>query len=347
MLQARLAEDGDDVHFVITLPEADAALEALKEPDSNRGKRAFLTDHKPDLVVWIDGAFPAGLLGACAAQDVPVVAVNARAGALQALGGRWLPGRTRSILAPLRRVHAVDQATALAFQKAGLSSKRIIVAPALQELPEVQPVDPDSVTKRATEIGTRPTWLALGPKPAEWSILLTAHRQATRRAHRLLLVVLAATPDHIPELAEACAAAALSFATPTSEPPLTEATQVFCPGTLDDLGLWCRVVPISFIGGSFHGDLAVDPYVPVTLGSVPLHGPRAGSGTRRLLQLVDATATQGVSMPDALGDAVSVLLAPDVTAQKVTAGWDAITRGADIADLLIDVIQQIIDGDLT
>ena len=122
-----------------------------------------------------------------------------------------------------------------------------------------------------------------------------------------------------------------------------ENTQVFVAENPGELGLWYRLAPLSFLGGSLvpgHG--GHDPFEAATLGSAILTGPTSG-GIGAYTRLVEAGAARIVRDTDSLAAAVSNLIAPDQAAAMAHAGWDVISAGAALADAVVAELGDLLD----
>ena len=121
-------------------------------------------------------------------------------------------------------------------------------------------------------------------------------------------------------------------------------TQVILSAVPEDLGLWQRVSPVTFMGSSLErGAGGADPLIATALGSAVIHGPFVHSQQQLYDQLDRAGAARTVRSATELGDAVVELLAPDQAANMALAGWQIVTEGAPQADHLIDMIQDYLD----
>ena len=342
-LIARLREDGDDVQLLLTLPWRDPSMSARDHPTGAGEARDFLRRLNPIMVLWVGGTLDLTTISECVSAEIPVAVLNGESLMLRGMRGAWVPGRLRNTLLRLHAVLAIDAPAAKAFTRAGANPSDVHITGRIDESGQVLPYFEAERQDLATVIGTRPIWLAARINLAEAEWVAKAHRQASRRAHRLLLIAAPEHPEYGPALAEifrdhGCNAVLRSKG---AEPG--EATQVYVADTTDELGLWYRLAPISYCGGSLSGGARDDPFHAVALGSVVIHGPHAGDFTPQFSRLLSAKATCQIQQPIELGAAIIQLLSADKAAQFAAAGWDVTSSGADVTNRLIAMIQDRLD----
>ncbi len=105
------------------------------------------------------------------------------------------------------------------------------------------------------------------------------------------------------------------------------------------MGLWYRLAPTSFIGGSFlEGAQTTDPFDAAALGSAVLHGPHLSDSAPRFHRLTQMGGCLKVSDAGSLGEAIQSLLAPDKAAALAQAGWAVTTESAAVVERLVEVM---------
>ena len=93
-------------------------------------------------------------------------------------------------------------------------------------------------------------------------------------------------------------------------------TEVYIPDSAAEYGLWYRLAPVSYMGGSLLGEgCARNPMEPAALGSAIVYGPRPGDYGTVFGRLGAAQAARAVGSASDLGEALSDLLAPDRAAR--------------------------------
>ena len=86
-----------------------------------------------------------------------------------------------------------------------------------------------------------------------------------------------------------------------------------------------------------------DPLDAAALGSAVLYGPKVRHYMASYSRLAAAGAARIVNDSDALGAAVSTLIAPEHAAAMAHAGWDVISQGAALTDRVLDLVQDALD----
>ena len=120
-------------------------------------------------------------------------------------------------------------------------------------------------------------------------------------------------------------------------------TQVYLADGTSEMGLWLRLAPLTFLGGTLaRGPGGRSPFEAAALGSALLHGPVTAPHKEAWLRLETAGATRAVSNAAELGQAVEALLAPDRAAAMAQAGWDVATEGAEVMNRVADLVEELI-----
>ena len=188
-------------------------------------------------------------------------------------------------------------------------------------------------------LGGRPVWLAANVALGEIDKIEAAQRRAFRAAHRMLLILVPEDLEATPEIRERMEKAGWQTTLRSEGGEPEDDVQVYIADTEGEMGLWYRLAPTSFMGGTFVGDvLASDPFDPAALGSAVLHGPLTGDVAPRFRRLAEAGGAIEVAGGDELGEAVQSLLAPDKAAALAQAGWSVTTESAGVVERLDEVM---------
>lgn len=340
-LDRKLAEDGDPVHIITTLMNWSPAYSdrALPEPTGRENIRKFIAHWRPVMCVWVRGDLNPVLLAELSGAKVTTMLVDATAEGLDHIAGTWVPGAMRSLLSQFAAVLALDHHAAERLVRAGTPEEKVLVTGAMEDCAPTLLCNEADRNDVANAIGTRPVWLAAAAQLDECKTLAQAHQVASRRAHRLLLIIAPKHPVMSFPIAEKMRESGFNVALRSKEPEPSEITQVYIIDTDDELGLWYRVAPISYLGGSLDGGGCRDPFEVAALGSAVLYGPQVAPYQRHAARLNAAGASRLIRSGDDLGPTVESLLAPDKTAELAHAAWDVTSRGATVTNRIADFIQ--------
>jgi 3-deoxy-D-manno-octulosonic-acid transferase len=342
----RLRAEGDRPNLLLTLPEAEAALPRIDgvtvlavPPDQAKPARGFLDHWRPDVLLWLGGPLRPVLLADARRRTMVRILAGLDDTAPLLEGRLWLPGQARATLDSFDVALASDHTSGLRLRRAGLPEARITVA---------GPFEPGAAVLRFAErdhrdlvalLGPRPAWHAAGVPAEELPFVIDAHRIASRRSHRLLLIL--STPA-LDVAGPMLAARGLSHANRLAGADPDEGTEVLLTDTAEP-GLWYRLASLSYLGGTLSGLPCPDPFEAATLGSGLLHGLRIGAHQKHFDRLTAAGASRYVSQPEDLGSAVETLLAPDKTAAMAHAAWEVTTAGAETSNRVLTLIRTALD----
>jgi 3-deoxy-D-manno-octulosonic-acid transferase len=307
--------------------------------------RSFLDHWRPDAWIISDGNLPPVLLAEALARRVPVAVVNGRAPQLPHWWQTWWPGLLRGLTAPLEEVFALDQTAHRAFRRAGVAEERIVVTGRMEEAGVVLPAVEADRQAIAAGIGTRPVWFAASVPQTEERAVLEAHKAAQQLAHRLLLIIAPEDPDRCEGLAQALAEDngwVVASRTDAGEPD--GETDIYIVNGTSEYGLWYRLAPVSFLGGSLSPEGSRrNPFEVAALGSAIIHGPVPGPYGARFGRLGAALATRPVAGPADLVEALGELLSPDRAARLAGAAWGVTSAGAEVMDRAMDLVRRMLD----
>lgn len=350
----RLLEERDDLHVLVTtgtVTSAAVMAERLPERaihqyvplDARPFVTAFLNHWKPDVAIWTESELWPTLVVETHARAIPMLLLNARMSKASHDKWRFARGVAHSLLARFRVALVQDNLTMVYLRRLGMPTERMKVMGTLKEGAPALPCDEAERAAMAAKLAGRPVWLAASTHEGEEAMVLQAHRMAMRSSPRLLLILVPRHPHRADEIAMQLAAEGLRFTRRSAdEMPMDEAP-VYLADTMGEMGLWYRLSPISFVGGSLVAIGGHNPFEPAALGSAILHGPYVTNFVDIYDRLREGGAARMVSAPDKLAGQVSALLNPDEAATMAAAAWQVISDGADVTDRALALILDTLD----
>ncbi|QUJ78095.1 3-deoxy-D-manno-octulosonic acid transferase [Sulfitobacter albidus] len=305
---------------------------------------AFIDHWRPDCGIWIWGALQPNLILAADDSGVPLILLAAHEAGFEQRRDRWLPDVLRTLLPLFMTVLAASPAAVGKLTQTGLDRSQIELASALLAGGRALPCNPDDETELTAACVGRPVWFANGVEAEELGTVLAAHRRALRLSHRLLLVLRPAKALPAADAMAECRQQDFRACDWDNGEFPDESTQVLHFQDPREIGLFYRLAPVSFLGGSLgQGTQSCDPMEAAALGSAILYGPRVGPYLESYTRLANEGAARIVNDSTALGTAVTQLVAPDQAALMARAGWRVVSEGAALFDRISDLIQDTLD----
>lgn len=346
---AQILTETDGHSIVLTcpdpLPGGERIILDMPPDDDMQTVRAFLDHWRPDLAVFSDGELRPAALHAAGERQIPTLMVDARAPYLIRPRDGWYPGLMRTSIQGLHRIVPLDGAIAQNFRRAGALSDAMLPPGRLEVGSAVLPCLEAERSALAKLLATRPVWLAAGLPEVEEEAVIAAHRATLSLAHRLLLILAPQDPARADALAERLTAEEgwVVARRAVDEEPDPD-VEVFIADGMSEMGLWYRLAPITFLGGSLAGKGCVrNPMEPAALGSAILYGPRPGDYGMIFGRLGAARAARAVGNGRDLADALADLLAPDRVARLAQAAWNIASEGAEMTETILSLIRELIE----
>lgn len=343
-LAARLIETLG-VAVVLTTPEPGPAERALipqpPPPDLPGPARAFLEHWQPFAAILAEGELRPTLLAEARARGVAQILVEGRTPSLPRGRDGWWPGLVRATLQGVGHVLALDEVAARAFRKAGAAPDLVEVVGRMELPSAALPCLEAERAELATQLRSRPVWFAAGLPADEEAMVIAAHRAVMRLAHRLLLIVVPEDPARIEPLAEQMQGIeGWIVARRSAEEPPDPEVQVYLADSPAENGLWFRLAPVSFLGGSLGaGGCRIDPLQPAALGSAIIHGPRVGAFGPTIGRLAAAQGSALVGSAADLAETLAELQAPDRAARAAQAAWGVVSDGAEATERVVALVR--------
>lgn len=316
-------------------------------PEDRRGDiRGFLGHWQPDLFVLAGSSLPPAMIVEVREQGIPALLADVRVPRQRDLLGFFRRGMAAALLSRFRRILAQDPVSARRLTAIGGRHVTVDVAGRIEETSDPPKCNEAERSALAELLHTRPVWFAVACPEGEEDAVLAAHAHVLRLAHRMLLILSPADGARTAALAERCERDGWVVAQRSLEQEPDPDVQVFLTEGEAELGLWYRLAPVTYMGGTLlPGGSGRNPYEPAALGSAILHGPHSGPYPEAYARLEDAKATRPVKDAGVLAEAVAELIAPDKAALLAHNAWAASSGGAEVTERVMQVILELMDGE--
>jgi 3-deoxy-D-manno-octulosonic-acid transferase len=325
----------------VRLPEG--ALHQYAPLDELPWVESFLDHWRPDLAVWTESELWPATLYATHRRGTPMLLINARISQRSFRRWRMARGMARALLGRFERILAQDELAAEQLQALGAEPERLEVTGTLKE--GAAPLAHDEAERAAISraLGGRPLWLAASTHEGEEELVAGAHAEVRRALPNLALILVPRHPDRGDAVAEMLRTRGLAVARRSKGEPIDADTEVYLADTLGEMGLWYRMAPVSFVGGSLVAVGGHNPFEPALLGSAILHGPFVRNFAEAYARFGEAGAAIRVRDGGELARALLRTMAPDRAAEMAAAAWGTVSEGAEVTDTVIAAVAGFID----
>jgi 3-deoxy-D-manno-octulosonic-acid transferase len=322
---------------------ADTVLHELVPGETSGSVSRFLDHWQPDMGLVVGLPDRPNLISAAQDRGIPLFLAASNRDAIGAQ--RRIGHLSASLLGKFQACLAASAADGEVLKRHLDEGTRVEVTGPLSDTIHALPCHESERDTLARLLGGRPVWLAAHVTESEVAAVEAAQRKAFRAAHRLLLILVPRDAALGPKIAGSLETMGWHVALRSAGGEPDENIQVYVADTEDEMGLWYRLAPITFVGGTLEkGAQPSDPYQPAALGSAVLHGPNVGPAPARFRRLAEAGASVSVESENNLGTVVQTLLSPDKTAMLAHAGWMATTESAHVVERLAELMDSALDA---
>lgn len=311
--------------------------------DLARPVERFLSHWRPDLVLWTESEFWPAAIAAAAAAGAPLVLLNGRMSARAFARWAWLRPLATALLDNF----------ALCLAQSRLDERRLTALGArdvrcLGNLKWTAPplaADEAELTLLAAAFGSRPRWLAASTHPGEETVVMEADRALRARHRDLLTIIVPRHPGRGSELGRQLRQAGARVALRSAGEAPDAATEIYLADTMGELGLWYRLAPVAFVGGSLVAHGGQNPLEPARLACAIVHGPHMANFAEIAAALAAADASREVRGAGELEAVLADLLFEDAgRRQAMTDRARAAVAEADGAlDRVADALAPLLD----
>lgn len=299
---------------------------------------SFFDHWQPNLALIAESEFWPNLIMEGRRRGTRFVIVNARMS--DRSFGRWrMAGRTAAaVLANVDLCLAQDDKTAERFELLG--ADRVIATGNLKFDVPPQPAEPMTLAALERAIRGRPVVLAASTHPGEEQMVIDAHLRLRRVVPGLLTIIAPRHPERggqIVELAEEMGAVPVMRS--RGHVP-DRGTEIYVADTIGELGIFYRLAPVVFMGGSLVKHGGQNPIEPAKLDSAILHGPHVGNFASVYAGLNRARGAATVTDAESLAKSISLLLDdPNLVRSMAESAKSSVERLGGALDRTIAAIE--------
>jgi len=250
----------------------DRALHQFIPVDRTTWVRSFLDHWRPDAGIWVESEFWPALIWEMRAAGKPMALVNGRVSRRSLIRWRRISGIAADLLSGFQPCLAQTPSDADYLQSLGARNADCVGNLKLSVPP--LPANAALLAQERARIGSRPIWLAASTHPGEEEIIAEAHRLMQDRFPDLLTILVPRHPKRGGDITEYLKKQSFPVSCRSQGGEIDMDSAIHVADTLGELGLFYRLAPVAFIGGSLCGGHGGhNPIEAALLGCAPIHGP--------------------------------------------------------------------------
>jgi 3-deoxy-D-manno-octulosonic-acid transferase len=265
----------------------------------------FLDHWKPNIALWVESEFWPNLLTTIHQRGIPLILINARVSPDSFRGWQRVPRTIARLLGcfSLCLAQSVEDAEKLTE----LSAKNVHIPGNLKFAAEPLPVDDKALSTLWNDISTRPVWIAASTHSGEEEAVANAHRAISKNQPDILTIIIPRHPARSTEIAREILGMGHSVSLRSKGEPVTSETAIYIADTVGELGLFYRLAPIAFIGGTLVPHGGQNMLEAAKLECAIIHGPSTTNFAAVTSEVSAAGGSTIIQNATELADAVSSL----------------------------------------
>lgn len=304
---------------------------------------SFLAHWRPNLAIFVESEMWPTMVRKLAEAGIPLVVANARLSERSYRGWKRFSGFAGTVFPRITLCLAQSEGDATRFAQLGAPMVRTVGNLKF----DVPPLGAEggAVARLTAAVAGRPSWVAASTHEGEEEVVAEAHKLIRQRHPQVLTIVVPRHPERGDAVRAMLAGKGLTVAQRSRGNPLLHEIDVYVADTLGELGLFYRLAPIAFLGGSLIPHGGQNPIEPTRLDTAVLHGPHVHNFSDIYAALDAAVPAPAISDAASLADAVAGLLAdPDAVAARAAAGKAGLARFSGALDATLTAITPLLAG---
>ena len=267
----------------------------------------FLDHWRPSLALFIESDLWPNLILSSAARRLPMVLINGRMSQRSFPRWRRMSGTISALLGKFEVCLAQSKLDGERF--AALGSRNVVTTGNLKLDVPAPPANSARLERLMAVTRGRPIIVAASTHPGEEEILCEAHRTLAGFFPSLLTVIVPRHADRGEAIARTIEASGLHAGLRSREELPTAVTDIYVADTMGELGLFYRLAPVVFMGGSLVPHGGQNPIEAIKLGASIVHGPHVFNFTDVYEALDRAGGARQADTQEALVKQLGQLLA--------------------------------------
>ncbi|MBY0380855.1 MAG: 3-deoxy-D-manno-octulosonic acid transferase [Xanthobacteraceae bacterium] len=276
----------------------------------------FLDHWNPGLALFVESDLWPNLLLSASRRRIPLVLINGRMS--QRSFPRWQKayGTISTLLSCFDL--CLTQSDLDHDRFAALGSPNVITSGNLKLDIKALAADPVKFMNLQTATKDRMVLVAASTHPGEEELIVDAHRRLSAGNPSLLTVIVPRHPQRGIAIAQMIASMGLRVELRSRVETPSPGTKIYVADTMGELGLFYRLAPVVFMGGSLVPHGGQNPIEAIKLGAAIVHGPHVFNFTDIYATLDEDGGAQRVEDHEQFVKELGYMLANPIARHRVT-----------------------------
>lgn len=231
----------------------------------------FLAKWQPKLAIFVESELWPNMLCGLKDAKIPTLLINGRLSSASAKRWKRFPTTIKYLLNSFALCIAQTEQDGARLKDLG--ADHMTISGNLKYDSPPPPTNLLELTKLKTVLNRRPVWTAISTHPGEDELVADANEIAARKIPGLLSIIVPRHPERGAQITQMLRDRGLSVVR-RSENALPDGNNdIYVADTLGEVGLFCSLSPLVFVGGSLVPHGGQNPIEPIKLGAAIIHGP--------------------------------------------------------------------------
>ena len=231
----------------------------------------FIDNWRPEFAIFVESEIWPNMYAALKTRHIPTAIVNGRMSARSFEGWQRHFGFISSVLASTEICIAQNDTYAMRY--AQLGAPNVVALGNIKFDSPPLPAATGDLERLGELTKMRPVWLAASTHPGEEEAIADVHVSMREKYPDLLTILVPRHPERGEEVATLLEDRWLATARRSSGAEPRAMVDVYVADTIGELGLFYRLCPFAFIGGSLTGIGGHNPVEAANLDCAVIHGP--------------------------------------------------------------------------
>ncbi len=284
--------------------------------------RLFMRKVRPDAGVFVESELWPNVITSAQNSGCRLILINARMSDRSFRRWKLIPASARLLLGKFSTI--IPQSQTDKDRLEFLTASRLENPANIKYAAAPLEADITELNRLHDSTSGRTLWLAASTHEGEEEIILRAHHCLKQKFPDLLTIIAPRHPIRAQEIKTLTQLDYPKLCTRSKHQDLTMDTEIYLADTIGELGIFYRLSPVSFIGGSLIPRGGHNPIEPASLMSVIITGGYTHNFAEVYADFASRKAATVVSSEAELVEAVTILLSDTARRDTLTANAHAL-----------------------